>query len=83
MNRIQKMAWTHLISFLISGVVVFTMYLAGFQAAVLMLAFLDFEIAVRNGTFHASIGLRSESQLAGNLVRLKALVEAPVSPSPR
>ena len=39
MNRIQKMAWTHLISFLISGVVVFTMYLAGFQAAVLMLAF--------------------------------------------
>ena len=39
MNRIQKRAWTNLIFFLISSVAVFVMYLAGFQAAVLILTF--------------------------------------------
>ncbi len=39
MNQIQKKAWTNIIFLLISGVTVFIMHLAGFQAAVLILAF--------------------------------------------
>ena len=39
MNCIQKKAWTNIIFLLISGVAVLLMYLAGFQAAVLLLIF--------------------------------------------